>query len=123
MKNAINEMFAMMLLLMVVAIVLQVIIGTLTFPLDQLLQAVYMDELYNLCKKCKYIRVDYSKMLDEDKQPLVEAVEYIIKQYQNMLDCTNNWYAMTRDITIVIKQLGYAYQLELVHYTLVIDVC
>lgn len=81
-----------------------------------------MDELYNLCKKCKYIRVDYSKMLDEDKQPLVEATEYIIKQYQNMLDCTNNWYALTRDITNVIKQLGYGYHLELVHYTLVIDV-
>lgn len=82
-----------------------------------------MDELYNLCKKCKYIRVDYSKMLDEDKQPLVEAVEYIIKQYQNMLDCTNNWYAMTRDITIAIKSLGYGYHLELKHEVLVIEVC
>lgn len=69
MKNTMNEMFAMMLLLMVVAMVLQVIIGTLTLPLDQLLQEVHMDELYNLCKKkCKYIRVNYSKMLDEDKQ-------------------------------------------------------
>ena len=37
MKNTMNEMFAVMLLLMVVAMVLQVIIGTLTFPLDQLL--------------------------------------------------------------------------------------
>lgn len=82
-----------------------------------------MDELYNYCKKCKYIRVDYSKLLDEDKQPFVDTAEHIIKQYQNMLDCTNNWYAMTRDITNVIKQLGYGYHLELVHYTLAIDVC
>lgn len=77
-----------------------------------------MDELYNLCKQCKEIRVDYSKMLDEDKQQLCEAA-----QYRNMLDCTNTWYAMTRDITNVIKRLGYSYHLELVHSTLVIDVC
>ena len=37
MKNTMRDMFAMMLLLMVVAMVLQVIIGTLTFPVDQLL--------------------------------------------------------------------------------------
>lgn len=37
MKNTMRDMFAMMLLLMIVAMVLQVIIGTLTFPLDQLL--------------------------------------------------------------------------------------
>ena len=82
-----------------------------------------MDELYKLCKQCKEIRVDYSKMLDEDKRPLCEATQYIVDQYRNMLDCCNNWYAMTRDITNVIKQLGYGYHLELVHSTLVIDVC
>lgn len=37
MKNTMNEMFAAMLFVMVIAMVLQVIIGTLTFPLDQLL--------------------------------------------------------------------------------------
>lgn len=37
MKNTMNEMFVVMLLVMVVALVLQVIIGTLAFPLDQLL--------------------------------------------------------------------------------------
>lgn len=37
MKNTMNEMFVAMLLVMVVVLVLQVIIGTLTFPLDQLL--------------------------------------------------------------------------------------
>lgn len=37
MKNTMNEMFVVMLLAMIVALVLQVIIGALTFPLDQLL--------------------------------------------------------------------------------------
>ena len=82
-----------------------------------------MDELYKLCKQCKYIRVDYSQMFDEDKQPLCDAVEQIIKQYQNMLDCTNNWYAMVLDITIAIKGLGYGYHIESYHGTLCIDIC
>lgn len=37
MKNTMNEMFIAMLLVMIIALVLQVIIGTLTLPLDQLL--------------------------------------------------------------------------------------
>lgn len=82
-----------------------------------------MDELYKLCKQCKYVRVDYSQMFDEDKKPLYDAVEQIIKQYQNMLDCTNNWYAMVLDITIAIKGLGYGYHIESYHDTLCIDIC
>lgn len=82
-----------------------------------------MDELYKLCKQCKYVRVDYSQMFDEDKQPLIEAAEHIVEYYRDMLDCTNTWYAMTLDITIAIKSLGYGYHLELDNEVLVIEVC
>ena len=82
-----------------------------------------MNELYNYCKKCDSITVDYSQMFDEDKQPLCMAAEDIVNYYRNMLDCTNNWYAMVLDITTVIKRLGYGYHLELKHSVLVIEVC
>lgn len=62
-------------------------------------------------------------MLQQDKQPLIEAVEHIVEYYRDMLDCTNNWYAMTLDITIAIKSLGYGYHLELDNEALVIEVC
>lgn len=82
-----------------------------------------MDELYKLCRQCKSVKLDYARMLQQDKQPLIDAAEHIVKYYRDMLDCTNNWYAMTRDITIAIKSLGYGYHLELKHEVLVIEVC
>lgn len=82
-----------------------------------------MDGLYKLCKQCKQIKVDYSQMWQQDKQPLIEAAEHIVEYYRDMLYCTNNWYAMTRDITISIKALGYGYHLELDNEVLVIEVC
>lgn len=81
-----------------------------------------MDELYNYCKKCDSITIDYSQMFDEDKQPLCMAAEDIVNYYRNMQDCCNNWYAMVLDITNAIKQLGYGYHIELQHFTLVIEV-
>ena len=37
MKNTMKDMFVAMLLVMLAALIIQMIIGTLTFPLDQLL--------------------------------------------------------------------------------------
>lgn len=72
-----------------------------------------MDELYNMCKKCGTIRIDYSQMLQQDKYELCEQVQYIVEQYRNELVCTNTWYAMTLDITGLIKRLGYEYTIEI----------
>lgn len=123
MKNTMTEMFVAMLLVMIVAIVLQVIIGTLTFPLDQLLQEVHMDELYNYCSKCESVKLNYAQMLQQDKPKFCEAVHVIVMQYPDGQNCINTWYEMTLDVTRLIKQMGYCYHLELDNKVLVIEVC
>lgn len=123
MKNTMNEMFAMMLLLMVVAMVLQVIIGTLTFPLDQLLQEVAMDELYKLCRETKALQIDYSGALECDKSDIADWVKEIYYNYENDLANTNTFYALLLDVQTVLQRLGYSWTYKLESGVLLMTIC
>lgn len=66
-----------------------------------------MDELYSLCRYANTIKFDASKVLDDEKDKVIESVKNVYSKYENEVASSNVFYDLLVDVQYVLNRLGY----------------